>query len=101
MAHYLYICPLTLSSDPFEYYMFFFALSLISQKVQKGHLCMWLVQTPQGREGRGHGCPCNASAHSTNNSFGFLANAYVPPCSYFRLCLFHPGGQVPVVVPAH
>lgn len=30
------VCPLTLPSDPFEYYMFFFALSLITQKVQKG-----------------------------------------------------------------
>lgn len=30
------IFPLTLPSDPFEYYMFFFALSLITQKVQKG-----------------------------------------------------------------
>lgn len=30
------VCPLTLPSDPFEYYMFFFALSLITQKVRKG-----------------------------------------------------------------
>lgn len=32
------MCTLTLSSDPFEYYMFFFALSLITQKVPKGCL---------------------------------------------------------------
>ena len=32
------VCPLTQPSDPFEYYMFFFALSLITQKVQKGPL---------------------------------------------------------------
>lgn len=30
------VCLLTLPSDPFEYYMFFFALSLITQKVQEG-----------------------------------------------------------------
>ena len=32
------VCPLTLPSDPFEYYMFFFALSLITQKVQEAFL---------------------------------------------------------------
>lgn len=32
--------PLTLLSDPFEYYIFFFALSLITQKVGKGCLLL-------------------------------------------------------------
>lgn len=89
------VCLLTPSSDPFEYYMFFFALGLISQKVQK---------EPPGKGGQGPGLPHAAGevpgAHS-NCELGFPAAARVPACPYFRLRLFHPGGQIPVLVSAH
>jgi hypothetical protein len=52
------------------------------------------------------GCRCSEEAKAiprahTNDRFGFPATACVLPCPYFRLCVFHPGGQVLVMVPAH
>lgn len=45
------VCPLTRPSDPFEYYMFFFALSLITQKVRR-------AEAPWGWGGGAQGsCP--------------------------------------------
>ena len=44
------VCPLTWPTDPFEYYMFFFALSLIAQKVRR-------AEAPWGWGGGAQG-PC-------------------------------------------